>query len=298
MNFRPDLVDYVQRCLAGGMNYTQIVFHLCVEDGYALPVAHRIVEAVIEHGGNGARLTWTGPQEQPPRPDIRSSDEGYRLDLGDIQAEIVFEQLAPRVVLINNFLSDEECGRMRHAACDFSPSDVLVEGASARLETVRNSDSAVVARGASIVDTVEQRISRLTGWPSSHGEALQIARYGREQTYKPHYDFYLPGNPRFEKQMQQGGQRIATLIMYLQAPEQGGVTYLANLGQKFTPRPGSALFFAYPDTTPRSGTLHSGEPVITGEKWIATKWFREREHRRAAAMAAPAPAPAPAELAT
>jgi prolyl 4-hydroxylase len=26
-------------------------------------------------------------------------------------------------------------------------------------------------------------------------------------------------------------------------------------------------------------TLHAGLPVVEGEKWVATKWLREREFR-------------------
>ncbi len=31
--------------------------------------------------------------------------------------------------------------------------------------------------------------------------------------------------------------------------------------------------------TPSTQTLHGGAPVIAGEKWIATKWLREREFK-------------------
>jgi len=73
-----------------------------------------------------------------------------------------------------------------------------------------------------------------------------------------------------------GGQRVGTLIMYLKEPERGGSTYFANLGQRIFPRKGSALFFGYAEAKVSNGTLHGGDPVISGEKWIATKWFRER----------------------
>jgi prolyl 4-hydroxylase len=40
---------------------------------------------------------------------------------------------------------------------------------------------------------------------------------------------------------------------------------------------GHAVFFAYERAQPSSGTLHGGAPVLEGEKWVATKWLRERD---------------------
>ena len=50
------------------------------------------------------------------------------------------------------------------------------------------------------------------------------------------------------------------------------------------PVKGNAVFFVYkrPDGTLDEDTLHAGLPVERGEKWIATKWLRERPYRRGA----------------
>ena len=37
--------------------------------------------------------------------------------------------------------------------------------------------------------------------------------------------------------------------------------------------------FSYERPHPSTQTLHGGAPVIAGEKWIATKWLREREFK-------------------
>jgi prolyl 4-hydroxylase len=36
------------------------------------------------------------------------------------------------------------------------------------------------------------------------------------------------------------------------------------------------VFFSYERPDPSTRTLHGGAPVLAGEKWIATKWLRER----------------------
>ncbi|MNR64452.1 hypothetical protein D3C85_1871040 [compost metagenome] len=47
------------------------------------------------------------------------------------------------------------------------------------------------------------------------------------------------------------------------------------------PVKGNAVYFSYllPDGMLDERTLHAGLPVAEGEKWIATKWLRERPYR-------------------
>jgi len=39
------------------------------------------------------------------------------------------------------------------------------------------------------------------------------------------------------------------------------------------------VFFSYEEPDPATRTLHGGAPVLAGEKWVATKWLREREFK-------------------
>ena len=81
-----------------------------------------------------------------------------------------------------------------------------------------------------------------------------------------------------------GGQRVATLIMYLNDVQGGGSTVFPEIGLDVLPRRGNAVFFAYSDDQGRLDprTLHGGSPVAAGEKWIATKWLRQRTYTGAA----------------
>jgi len=36
------------------------------------------------------------------------------------------------------------------------------------------------------------------------------------------------------------------------------------------------VFFSYDRPHPDTRSLHGGSPVEAGEKWVATKWVRER----------------------
>ena len=61
--------------------------------------------------------------------------------------------------------------------------------------------------------------------------------------------------------------------------EDGGETYFPKLGLKVYPKKGMAVYFEYfyNDQTLNELTLHGGAPVVTGEKWIATQWFRRKK---------------------
>jgi prolyl 4-hydroxylase len=66
--------------------------------------------------------------------------------------------------------------------------------------------------------------------------------------------------------------------MYLSEVEQGGATAFPEVGLTVRPKRGSAVLFANltPDQQVDRRTLHAGLPVLSGCKYIATKWLREQ----------------------
>lgn len=280
MEYSGFLQGYVQRQHAAGRNYTQIAVAIAVEYGYSLPIAHRIVEAVLSYDGNRNQLFQQPPDARIECPDIDTGNQMLGLDLGDIRAEVVFEQLAPRVVVLDNLMTPDECQAMCKLA---EPKMKLAQVVSTdgegceHIVDIRDANTAFIEPDATaLVTKVEARIARLTGWAPERGENLQIQRYLPGGRYVPHFDYFDQESIASKPALQAGGQRLGTLIVYLRSPEAGGATYLENLGIKIRPRRGSALFFSYPQASARSGTLHAGDPVLSGEKWILTKWFRER----------------------
>ena len=64
--------------------------------------------------------------------------------------------------------------------------------------------------------------------------------------------------------------------MYQNTPPRGGATVFPDVALEVAPIKGNAVFFSYDRPHPSTKTLHGGAPVLAGEKWIATKWLRER----------------------
>src|SRR5947207_6973038 len=102
MQFQASLTDTVRAQAEAGRNFNQIAIVLAIELGYALPVAQRIVEAVLYHDNHGHRLFTQAPGDAP-MPDIDTGAQTGRLNLGDRHPTVRYEQLAPRLVLLDGF---------------------------------------------------------------------------------------------------------------------------------------------------------------------------------------------------
>jgi prolyl 4-hydroxylase len=133
----------------------------------------------------------------------------------------------------------------------------------------RRGETALIAR-------IEARLARLLNWPEENGEGLQILHYQPGTEYKPHYDYFDPSEPGTPSILRRGGQRVATVVMYLAEPERGGGTTFPDVHLEVAPKRGNAVFFSYDRPHPATRTLHGGAPVLAGEKWIATKWLRQQ----------------------
>lgn len=190
----------------------------------------------------------------------------------------------PHAVLFGDFLSGAECDALiARADSRLRRADVVdSEHGGSYIDDRRTSELVMLARGESeLVSRIEARIAHVTGIPVEQGEALQVMRYGVGAEYQPHFDYFDPARAGERSHLDNGGQRIATLIMYLADVEGGGATIFPDLGLSFVPRKGHALYFAYTDLLSRCDPLsfHGGMPVTRGEKWIVTKWMRGRHHR-------------------
>ena len=123
---------------------------------------------------------------------------------------------------------------------------------------------------------LERKLSMLSQTPLSHGEPLSLLRYAKGQEYKPHYDAFVGDDTAIKQMLDDGGQRVRTLICYLQHADKGGETVFPKLGVSLLPAEGSVLMF---DNLRQDGEIdtdayHAGMPVEMGCKWVVTKWVR------------------------
>ena len=239
-------------------------------------------DAALAEVERTSRVDAAAGAEAPARTDMPGpnlENSPLYLDAGDRRVQVVQTVKHPRIVVFGNLLSAEECEALIAAARQRLSRSLTVETKTGgeTLNVDRTSDGMFFERGENeVVQRIEARIATLLNWPLDFGEGLQILRYSPGAQYRPHYDYFDPKEPGTPTILRRGGQRVGTLVMYLQEPEQGGATTFPDIGLEVAPVRGSAVFFSYDRADPATRTLHGGAPVLAGEKWVATKWLRER----------------------
>lgn len=219
-----------------------------------------------------------GPPVPVPVPDIEHGPARNVLDAGDREVRIVMTMRNPRVVVLAGLLSDDECDELvRLAAPRMARSETVdVSTGGNEVNAARTSRGMFFERGEhEVCRRLEARIARLVQWPVDHGEGLQVLHYGPGAEYRPHHDYFDPAQPGSGTILRRGGQRVATIVTYLNTPEAGGGTTFPDVALEIAPAKGHAVFFSYDRPHPVTRTLHGGAPVVAGEKWVATKWLRE-----------------------
>lgn len=274
---RPELREWILSTTRAGHS-VEAVLKLMHETGYDPRQSRSIVAAVLKM----PIAALDAHIQTPKHPGRRTRHpEAPQMTVDGRAIHVALSVESPALRVLNDLLSYDEC-------------DALIEEAKPRLQRAKTVDSTgkqqVDARRTSegmffgigespLIKRIEKRIATLLSIPVDHGEGLQVLHYLPGQQYEPHHDWFDPEQPGFAAVTAKGGQRIASLVMYLNTPEEGGGTAFPEVGLTVTALRGSAVYFAY--DTGDTASLHAGLPVSKGEKWIATKWLRERPFQKA-----------------
>lgn len=201
----------------------------------------------------------------------------------DRDIQVLLRVRQPGVAVLGNVLSHDECDELIRRSRDKLKRSTTVDPATGAFAVIanRSSEGAYFTINADpFIARLDRRVSALMNFPVDHGEGLQILHYNGGGEYRPHFDYFPPDDPGSAMQMKVGGQRVSTLVMYLNDVEAGGATVFPKLGLEVCPTKGSAVYFEYTNSQGQIDpmTLHAGAPVTRGEKWIVTKWMRQRSY--------------------
>ncbi len=260
----------------------QALFETMLKSGWSIEQARSALEEVLGvptevKGEAVVSATADLPSVAVPQPHV--ADYPTQIRTSDRTVDILAVMKHPRVIVFGNLLSKEECKDLIALASPKMARSRTVDRATGGEEVndARTSDGMFFQRGeGELVTRIEKRLAELVNWPYENGEGLQILHYGPGNQYEPHNDYFDIKDPGTPLILQRGGQRVATIVMYLQSPEKGGGTIFPDVGFEVAPIAGNAVFFTYDKPSPSTKTLHGGQPIIQGDKWIATKWLRER----------------------
>jgi len=172
--------------------------------------------------------------------------------------------------LLPALFSPAECDYLIEMATPLLRPSVVIDsrsGAAVR-DPVRTSDVAgfPLVLEDPVIHQLNRRLAAVSGTDVRQGEPLQVLRYRSGQEYKPHVDT-LP----FE-----ANQRVATALCTLNQGYEGGETLFLDLDFQWKGARGDTLVFTNvtKDGRPDPRMRHAGRPVISGEKFLASRWIR------------------------
>jgi prolyl 4-hydroxylase len=129
-----------------------------------------------------------------------------------------------------------------------------------------------------VLGILQVRAARLTGVPVRCHEPPNVLSYEPGQEFGLHADFIDPRPPEFFAELQQLGQRTATVVTYLNEDFDGAETVFPDAGVKFRGNTGDAMVWinVLRDGSPDYRTMHQALPPTRGRKWVLSQWIRSK----------------------
>lgn len=146
-------------------------------------------------------------------------------------------------------------------------------------DNVRTSEVASITAEMAdwIVRDIDLRLATLSGTIVQSGEPTNLLRYQSGQEYRGHYDAFADSQVNTDKMQADGGQRVTTVLAYLNTVDGEGETVFPRLDIEVKPEQGTVIAFANVDENLalRKNSYHCGRPVEQQQKWTLTKWVRK-----------------------
>jgi prolyl 4-hydroxylase len=240
--------------------------------------------------GNPCALRLVSPSagsaQLPPAPTFDEAFWSRVNDAVDVQSllaapEVTLQRQDPTLLTASRILPTALCEYLIGIAAPLlqraEVNDALGE---ARVQDMRtNSHARFGITNTDVVGVLAaRRASQVIREPFENQEDTMVLRYRPGETYGEHYDFVDPRVTQFQRELALQGQRVATVLIYLNEEYVGGETDFPQLGWRYRGAPGDALAFRNVTAAgaPDVRMLHAGRPPSTGEKWLLSKWVRDR----------------------
>ena len=284
IHFSPEFRSWILHNLERGCAPAALVGSM-VEQKFEPQVARALVEAFLR-----ARDSGGAPPEDSIAVDLPTPEYAYEaprisagaaIRVGDREIGVSARLERPVLAVLEGVLSAEECQELIELARPRLRPSTVVDPDTGKDTVAEYRDSlGMFFRPAEtpLIDRLDRRFSEIMNAPVENGEGLQVLRYGPGAKTEPHFDFLIPSNPANRASVERSGQRISTLIVYLNDVPAGGETVFPEAGVRVSARKGNGVYFEYANSLGQvdNRSLHAGASVTQGEKWVVTKWMRER----------------------
>jgi prolyl 4-hydroxylase len=179
--------------------------------------------------------------------------------------------------IINNIINEQEANHIiNKSSMKLNDSRILGETLDTK---IRKSKSTWLYKDDPVVMKIMIKIANIVKLPLENAEALQVVKYDPSGYYNEHHDSCCDDHQLCAEFIKRGGQRIKTILIYLNDEFTEGATNFPVLNKKFKPPKYSAVIFnplATNSNKCHPKALHAGLPVKSGTKYVANLWFREQ----------------------
>ncbi|KAF3999246.1 2OG-Fe(II) oxygenase [Glaciimonas immobilis] len=298
IHFSPDLSVWILHNLNQGCAPTALIQEMQAQQMTA-QAAHAIVAAFVTARQSGQpppvdSVVIEDAQQapQPGRQSAQASEPDYvyeapifhsgsTLHTTDRSVRIAARAARPMLAVLEGLLSADECEELITLARPrLTRSTVVDPPTGLNVVTGQRSSLGMFFRlqENGLIARLDKRISEAMNLPIENGEGLQILHYPTGAGSAPHFDFLIPSNAANQNSIARSGQRVSTMVTYLNDVASGGETIFPQAGWSVSPQRGNAVYFEYCNSRNQvdHGSLHASNPVERGEKWVATKWMRQR----------------------
>ena len=197
----------------------------------------------------------------------RTFQEGFGYD-DDIKQFI-------RPKIYPHFITEDEAKYILKTA-EYNYEDSIVVGSNSK--GIRKSQTYWLNKSDPIALNIIQKVCNIDGHSVEQAEDIQVVKYEPTGYYNEHHDSCCDDNDAC-KEFVKDGNRIVTMVIYLNDDFEGGATRFPKIDKNFKPKKYSGILF-YPMNKNgdkcHENSLHAGMPITKGEKYIANVWIREK----------------------
>lgn len=270
--FTPAWENWIDLNLQMG-NCKQIMFQKSLEAGYS----YDLVKQKIGIDYAVAAVASTNPLQSSGVVALRTAQ---KLNAKNLE-----------IYRIDNFLTQDECNEIIAIINSSGLTTSATYDATNPNERVvnahRTSQTCCFEGPNPRILEFESRICKTIGINNRQAEQIQGQKYQVGQEFKFHADYF--DSEVMKQNASIIGQRTWTFMIYLNDVEEGGYTSFPLAFYSSAPKMGSAMVWnnLYSSATTSNVadfgkvnpfSSHCGMPIIRGEKYILTKWFKENEH--------------------
>lgn len=207
------------------------------------------------------------------------------LKIDDLIKNFNAEKLSDKLNIfkIKNVLTKDQCSKMIEIIkthCHKS-SVIDYDNGGSKVSDFRTSSTAHLFRKSdSSISETEDSILKIVNIPEKYSEQVQGQYYKVGEQFKPHFDSFFSLTDDQKRLLSLHGNRTWTAMVYLNDTPKGGHTRFTEIDLEIKPETGTMILWQNTrDGSNIPESKHWGMPIEEGEKFILTKWFREKPYQ-------------------